>query len=206
MRCKGIVIDDFVNYKYPSMFLSVGTCDFKCARDGNFDKSVCQNSSLAQAEEIEYDNEKLIDWFISNPITKAVVIGGMEPLTRIDEVVEFISDFRAKSQADIVIYTGYYPYEILEDIRLLAGFGNIIFKFGRYIPDREKRLDPVLGVELSSDNQYGAVLNDENAQMIIDALQDTEGYCPCVLIVDDSVLCACESYRTTGECHCGLWK
>jgi hypothetical protein len=37
---------------------------------------------------------------------------------------------------------------------LLKGYGNIVVKFGRFIPNQEKHYDSVLGVELSSFNQY----------------------------------------------------
>jgi hypothetical protein len=38
-------------------------------------------------------------------------------------------------------------------------FDNIIVKFGRFIPDDEKRFDEVLGVELASHNQYAEVIS-----------------------------------------------
>ena len=56
---------------------------------------------------------------------------------------------------DFVIYTGYNKNEI-EDwiIDSLKNFGNVIIKYGRYIPDQEPHYDEVLGVNLASDNQY----------------------------------------------------
>ena len=53
-----------------------------------------------------------------------------------------------------MIYTGYNREEIAEQIGTLAGEGNIIVKFGRFIPHQEPHTDPVLGVGLASDNQY----------------------------------------------------
>ena len=38
-------------------------------------------------------------------------------------------------------------------------FNNIIIKFGRYIPNSSKKYDDVLGVYLSSENQYALKLN-----------------------------------------------
>ena len=55
---------------------------------------------------------------------------------------------------DIVIYTGYNKDEVKEYIYWLSDFSNIIIKFGRYIPNQEKHFDEILGVYLSSDNQY----------------------------------------------------
>ena len=35
-----------------------------------------------------------------------------------------------------------------------------------------------------------------------------EGYCPCVtpLAHSEDTICPCLVYRTTGKCHCGLYK
>jgi hypothetical protein len=42
--------------------------------------------------------------------------------------------------------------------------GNLIFKFGRFIPDRPHRFDEVLGVELASDNQFAVNLMEIDAE------------------------------------------
>ena len=55
---------------------------------------------------------------------------------------------------DIVIYTGFYKNEIFNKIDQLKQFKNIIVKFGRFIPNQKSHYDPVLGVNLASDNQY----------------------------------------------------
>ncbi len=55
---------------------------------------------------------------------------------------------------DVVIYTGYYPDEIKDELHLLSLYENIIVKFGRFIPGRPQRYDEVLGITLASDNQY----------------------------------------------------
>ena len=44
--------------------------------------------------------------------------------------------------------------EILNHINWLQQFENIIIKFGRYIPNQGKHFDEILGIWLSSDNQY----------------------------------------------------
>ena len=81
------------------------------------------------------------------------------------EMIELISEFRRqKIYDDIVIYTGYYDYEIAKDrLQNLLGLQNIIVKFGRYIPDTDQRYDEVLGVILASDNQYAERLDGTNA-------------------------------------------
>ena len=55
---------------------------------------------------------------------------------------------------DIVIYTGYNYDEIKEQINTLKYYKNIIIKFGRFIPNQPHHYDKILGIELSSPNQY----------------------------------------------------
>ena len=54
----------------------------------------------------------------------------------------------------MVIYTGYYPQEIEEQVKALSSYKNIIIKFGRYVPNSTPVYDEVLGVTLASDNQF----------------------------------------------------
>ena len=55
-----------------------------------------------------------------------------------------------------MIYTGYYYDEIKNKVDYIAeNYNNIIFKFGRFVPNQESRYDEVLGVTLASPNQYG---------------------------------------------------
>lgn len=49
MRVKGIVAEDFVNYKFPAMFINTSLCDFKCCREQHLDTGICQNAPLAKA-------------------------------------------------------------------------------------------------------------------------------------------------------------
>lgn len=206
MKIKGLVHEDFANYKKPSMFISIGTCDFKCARDGGFDASVCQNSALATAEEKDISNEQLVQWYLHNPITKAIVIGGMETFTRWEELKEFIAYFRKKSEDDIVIYTGYYPNEVGKQLLELAQYDNIIIKFGRFIPNVDNRFDEVLGITLASNNQYAYYLN-QGSQDTIQAMIDNEGYCPCMIKKNENTKCSCLAFRNkeNGKCHCGIF-
>lgn len=84
------------------------------------------------------------------------MFGGLEPFEQFVELEEFIHTLRIGygCQDDIVIYTGYYPSEIEEQVKAIMPYKNIIIKYGRYIPDRNKRYDEVLGVTLASDNQF----------------------------------------------------
>lgn len=152
MIIKGIQDEDFVNYKKPSMFISFPSCTWKCDRECG--KKVCQNGALATTPNIEISAKTIINRYINNPITKAVVCGGLEPFDTWNDLQEFVIELRQKSQDDIVIYTGYKKEEISYAVDWLNLFPNIIVKFGRFVPDQQKHYDEVLGIYLASDNQY----------------------------------------------------
>lgn len=156
MIIKELRDEDFVNYKKPSMFIAFPSCSWKCERECGM--RVCQNSALAQAPNIEIEAEKIVDRYLSNPITKSIVIGGLEPFDDYHDLLELISYFRYKKCNDeIVIYTGYTEAELKGQCFLfdLQKYGPIIIKFGRFIPNQQPHYDEVLGVKLASDNQYG---------------------------------------------------
>lgn len=161
MRLKALIDEDFTNYKKPSMFIGTISCNWKCCKEQNLDVSMCQNSALAQSDMVELANEIIVKRYKNNAITKAIVFGGLEPFDQYQEMIELISEFRRqKIYDDIVIYTGYYDYEIPKDrLQNLLGLQNIIVKFGRYIPNTGRRYDEVLGVILASDNQYAERLD-----------------------------------------------
>lgn len=121
---------------------------------------MCQNAPLAQSENIDIPDQTIYEQFINNPITKAVVIGGMEPMIQINEVIDLINLFRNQGEnCPFIIYTGYYPNEIPEPLERLKQYKNIIVKFGRFVPNKKSRYDEVLGVTLASDNQYAKVIS-----------------------------------------------
>lgn len=157
MVIKQLLDEDFVNYKKPSMFIGFPSCTWKCDRECG--KKVCQNGTLATTPNIEIEVKKIVDRYISNPITKAVVCGGLEPFDTWSDLQEFIIELRQKSQDDIVIYTGYKKEEILYAVDWLNLFPNIIVKFGRFVPDQQKHYDEVLGIYLASDNQHAERIN-----------------------------------------------
>lgn len=161
MIIKGLIDEDFVNYKKPSMFIITSKCSFKC--DKECGKPVCQNSELAKAPIIDIEIGEVIERYLNNPITEAVVWGGLEPFDDFLYLKDFVGYFRKVSQDDIVIYTGYYPKEILTKLYylwLLRNEGDIIIKFGRFIPDRPHKYDELLGIELASDNQFALKVTD----------------------------------------------
>ena len=152
MIIKQLIDEDFTNYKKPSMFIGFPSCNWKCERDCGM--RVCQNSALAQSQNIEVETSTLVERYLSNPITKAVVCGGLEPFDTWHNLKRFIVEIRHKTEDDIVIYTGYKEEEVQNQLAYLRPYRNIIVKFGRFIPNQEPHYDEVLGVNLASDNQY----------------------------------------------------
>lgn len=154
MRVRGIVAEDFCNYKVPSMFIVSTECDWKCCTEAGVDIQVCQNAPLVSTPITDIADDDIVSMYCSNPITRAIVVGGLEPILQIEELDALITAFRKNGCNDeFVIYTGYYPEEITSEIDLLRG-RNVIVKFGRYVPDTPSRFDDLLGVTLASDNQF----------------------------------------------------
>ena len=154
MIIKELRDEDFVNYKKPSMFLGFPTCSFKCCKEGNFPIEVCQNCELIKSKDIEMSAEQIVERFVNNPITSAVVVGGMEPFDSWEDLLELVKTIRKYVSYDIVVYTGYYKEEIRDKILVLQQFPNVIIKFGRYQQGFQPHYDAVLGIKLVSDNQY----------------------------------------------------
>lgn len=152
IKIKGIRMEDFTNYKKPSMYIAFPSCTFKCERECG--QKICQNSSLVQSTTLEVGVKSIVNKYINNPITSAIVIGGLEPLDSKEDLFILISYFRVSTQDDIVIYTGYKEEEIKNQLQYLRAYRNIIVKFGRFIPNQQPHYDDVLGVMLASDNQY----------------------------------------------------
>lgn len=159
MIIKDYIDIDFVNYKLPSMTIMMPRCDgFKC--DAECGKCVCQNSALAAAANIEIPTDKLVELYLNNPVTQAIVFQGLEPFDSWEDLLGCITLLREKTQDDIVIYTGYTEKEAAFWTMFLKGlFSNIIIKYGRYIPDQESHYDEILGVNLASPNQYAKKYN-----------------------------------------------
>ena len=155
MQVKTIIDEDFTNYKKSSMFIATCYCNWKCCVEQGLDKSICQNSEIAQQKNIEISADEIFSRYNSNPITNALVIGGLEPFLQFEEVYELIKCFRDnKCVDDFIIYTGYYDYEISDKINKLKQFQNIIIKYGRFMPNHQPHYDEVLGINLISNNQY----------------------------------------------------
>ena len=156
MRIKQLLHEDFVNYKKPSMFIGTSYCTGKCYKELGLSCTICQNDALQKLEILDMSSARLTSMYINNPITQAIVFGGLEPFDQFDELYDFIEELRNswKCNDDVVIYTGYNKNEIEKQVTLLKDFSNIIIKFGRYIPGQKPHFDEVLGVNLASNNQY----------------------------------------------------
>lgn len=161
MRIKAIVDEDFVNYKQASMFVGTAFCGGKCCIEAGIPLNVCQNDEWRKMPVVTVDDRQIIERYLSNPLTSAIVFGGLEPFEQAKELSDFVDLLRGeyKCSDPVVIYTGYYPEEIEMELADLMVWDNVIVKFGRFIPDRKKRFDPILGVWLASDNQYAGVLD-----------------------------------------------
>ena len=161
IELKGIIWEDFVNYKKPCMTLMFPKCDFKCDKENGV--TLCQNRELAAAPSQTVHLNYLFHKYKDNPITEAIVLQGLEPLDSPVELCTVAAVLRELNiKDDLVIYTGYNKSEILLPKLLdqINPLGKLIIKWGRYIPNQTPHEDPILGVMLSSDNQYAEVYNE----------------------------------------------
>lgn len=157
------------------MYVALPHCSMKCNIDSG--KTICQNTSLKDSSCINFDGDTLIKRYLNNPLTHAIVFGGLEPFDSHFDLIAFISALRNKYNCndDVVIYTGYtedelegkslysYPNCTLQSVLVdvykeLKNYNNIIIKFGRYKEGDEPHYDEVLGINLASDNQHAKVI------------------------------------------------
>jgi hypothetical protein len=154
MKLINLIQEDFTNYKKPSLFLGFPKCSGKCNLIAG--KIVCQNEELKNTKKIDVSIQEIIDLYINNPITKAIVCGGLEPFDTPEELLDLVESFRYYVNDDIVIYTGYTEPEVKNMLIYghLLQYPNIIIKYGRFIAGQKLHYDEVLGVQLASNNQY----------------------------------------------------
>ena len=77
MLIKGIIYEDFINYKKPCMVIEFPYCSFKC--DKECGKQVCQNGALANSPNINIERMDLVNRYLKNDITQSIVMQGLEP-------------------------------------------------------------------------------------------------------------------------------
>ena len=136
------------------MHIATSRCSFKCDKENG--ERLCQNGTLAAQKTATIKNEDIINRYLANDITHAIVFAGLEPFDSFDEVLSFTKSLRKrhKCKDDVVIYTGYCKDEVKDQLEQLKKFENIVVKFGRFIPRCERHFDNVLGVYLASPNQF----------------------------------------------------
>lgn len=146
--------EDFTSYKKPSMVVGFARCSWKCEKECGL--RVCQNGALAQAPDKIIGVKTIVNRYINNPITSAIIMAGLEPFDSEKDLQILITYLRVSTQDDIIIYTGYTAEEIQNrDIyQYLLNAKNIIIKYGRYRPNEEPHYDSLLGIKLASSNQY----------------------------------------------------
>lgn len=159
MIIKGLIEEDFVQYRKPSMTIFFPNCTFKCEKDCG--ERVCQNSALATSKAFDTSRTDIVNRYMLNPISKSIVFSGLEPFDSWSDLKLLVDAFRQQTDDDIVIFTGYTEDELQDrddfqedKILWLQQYKNIVIKFGRFIPNQEHHFDEVLGVELASPNQY----------------------------------------------------
>jgi pyruvate-formate lyase-activating enzyme len=153
MKIKFIDDCDFINYKEPNMFIGFPFCTWKCGKEN------CQNYKLKDTDNVDIKPETLVDRYMNNSMTTAIVFGGLEPFESYTDMMYLINEFRKRTNDVIVIYTGWEKNEIEDKIKPLMMYPNIVLKYGRYLPNQKSHFDEILGVDLASDNQYGEILN-----------------------------------------------
>lgn len=164
MVIKGLVDEDYSNYKKCSMFIIFPYCSLKCDKENQTD--LCQNSSLLKEPDILISAHAICARYMANPLSKALVIGGLEPFDSPKFLIDLIITFRVgfKCNDDIVIYTGYTEEELKNDhnYQILMSYTPLIIKFGRYRPNEEPHYDEVLGIQLANKEQYAKVIGVDN--------------------------------------------
>lgn len=154
MFVSGVIQERFSDYRKPALMLLAPTCTWKCCTESGIPPDVCINNHLCSRQQYFLSVEEMWHMYSTNPITCALLFGGLEPMDSIDGVLTMARYFRAHTRDDIVVYTGYTHLECASKLGPFRELENMIFKFGRYQPGDRPHVDRVLGVPLASDNQY----------------------------------------------------
>jgi hypothetical protein len=150
VRVKTIVDEVFQDYKLPAMYVAFPYCSWKCCKEYG---ATCHNSKLAKQPDLEIPVQAIVDRYLTNPITKAIILSGLEPLDSFPDVLDLVRTLRLHTSDDIVIFTGYREDEVQDKVLDLSVYSNIVVKFGRFIPDQKSVMDPILQIRLASPNQ-----------------------------------------------------
>jgi hypothetical protein len=148
----------FNDYHKTCLYLATPRCNFKCVREAR-EKGIeiveCQNHALAGSLPTDYSAEEVAKAYHESVFAEALLLSGLDPLDCWEDVIVFLREFRAiEPGVEVVLYTGYYEHEVLEQVRQLSELGNVMVKFGRYDPSVPPGYDEVGGVTLASGNQH----------------------------------------------------
>lgn len=152
------VVEVFQDYKKSALLLCCISCDWKCCIEAGISNDVCQNHNIAKQGEARLPFDVILNR-VNSSLTDAIIFGGLEPLLQTKEVcglIEYLRECGVKK--DILVYTGYYLEEIDSGVLERLKKCHVILKCGRYIPNKPKKFDKILGITLASDNQYGVQL------------------------------------------------
>ena len=94
IKVVNVIDEDFSNYKRASMTIGFPFCTFKCGRQ------VCQNGTLAAAPKIEIEAADLVERYMKNPITEAIIFQGLEPFDS-PEVFDLVAEFRTGTETHV---------------------------------------------------------------------------------------------------------
>ena len=142
MTIKNFIIEDFNSYQYPTatIILPIGDPD--------------ENPIFPMPD------DGMIELFVYNDKTRALVVKNFTSLnfSSFDEVIEILRKLRVEyKQKDslFIVYTDFNKEDIQNELlRLKSYVGPVIVKFGKYDPTLPPKMDSVLGIMLSSSNQY----------------------------------------------------
>ena len=73
MIIKGIIDEDFTNYKKPAMTILFPRCTFKCGKD------LCHNREIADLPDMDISIESIIWRWVKNNIADTIICSGLEP-------------------------------------------------------------------------------------------------------------------------------
>ncbi len=142
MLIKELIVEDFNSYMYPTTTVRLPSGD------------------PDEVPLFPMPDNGIIELFVYNNKTKALVIKNFAPLnsSSFDEIIELLRKLRVEyKQKDslFILYTDYDKKDIEDKLLALRSYvGPVIVKFGQYDPTYPPKMDSVLGIMLSSSNQY----------------------------------------------------
>lgn len=141
MIVKEFIIEDFNSYQYPS-------------------STIIFPNNAADQPILDIPDKGIIETSIYNRKAKALVVKNLTPINDgyFEDVLELLRKLRVeyhKTDFMFILYTDYNKEDIQDKIyEMRAYVGPVIVKFGKHDPALPPKWDSVLGIPLSSSNQY----------------------------------------------------